>query len=252
MIILKDFRKIVPNFLTMLNLACGSIAIIQAFSGNMVLASWFIIIAALMDFLDGFAARLLHAKTSIGAQLDSLADVVSFGLAPAIIMFKLLYEIQANDTGLFDFQFLPYLSLLMVIAGAYRLARFNTDPEQSEEFKGLPIPANGIFVASLPLILHFPAYSSMIVEALNSDIVLVIIVLLLSWLMVSRVRMMSLKFKNLSWADNSYRFILIILLVFLFILVRFSAIPLIILIYIIFSLLNSKNLSFKSSGGIKH
>lgn len=239
-------RNNIPNFLTLLNLACGSIAIIQVFSGELALASWFIIIAAVFDFLDGFAARLLHAKSEIGAQLDSLADVVSFGLAPAMIIFRLLQESQLQESVLSANPFLPYVSLLMAVAGAYRLARFNTDPEQSDEFKGLPIPANGLFVAAIPLILMYPAGSGTIVHAFTTDFILVILVLFLSLMMVSKIRMISLKFKNLNWKDNFYRFILIASVPLLLVFFRFSAIPLTIIFYVLLSVI--KNLTHPKTG----
>jgi CDP-diacylglycerol--serine O-phosphatidyltransferase len=143
----------IPNLVTLLNLLSGSIAIFMAFSGEMVLASWFIIIAAILDFMDGFVARALHAGSEIGAQLDSLADVISFGLAPSAIMFQLIQQSPDNFTlsaGII--KILPYTALLLVAGGAYRLAKFNIDPGQAVEFKGLPIPATGLFVAALPLI----------------------------------------------------------------------------------------------------
>jgi len=232
-------RNNIPNLITLLNLVCGSIAIIQVFSGDIALASWFIIIAAVFDFLDGFAARLLHAKSEIGAQLDSLADVVSFGLAPAVIIFRLLQESQLQESVLHRIPFLPYISLLMAVAGAYRLARFNTDPEQSDEFKGLPIPANGLLVAALPLILLYPSGSGVMLQAFTTDYILVFLVLFLSLMMVSKVRMISLKFKNLKWKDNFYRFIVIASVPLLIALFRFSAIALIIIFYILLSVINN-------------
>jgi CDP-diacylglycerol--serine O-phosphatidyltransferase len=231
-------RNNIPNLITMLNLTCGSIAIIQVFSGEIVLASWLVIIAALFDFLDGFAARLLHAKSSIGAQLDSLADVVSFGLAPALIMFRLILESNLHEPVIFEeIPLLPYVSLLMAVAGAYRLARFNTDPGQSDEFKGLPIPANGLFAAALPLLIRYPFGfgSEMMINAVSKDYTLVILVILLSLLMVSRFRMFSLKFYNLKWKENAYRFILIVSLPVLVYFFGFAAIPLTIILYIILS-----------------
>lgn len=229
-------RNNIPNLITLLNLACGSIAVVQVFSGEMVVAAWLIIIAAVFDFLDGFAARLLHSKSSIGAQLDSLADVVSFGLAPAMIMFQLLVESISNETALFrDIPFVPYVSLLMVMAGAYRLARFNTDPDQSDEFKGLPIPANGLFVAALPLMMRYPLVSVVIIDGVKFDYILVTLVLFLSFLMVSRRRMISLKFHNLKWKENAFRFILIAAVPVLLIFFGFAAIPMSILFYIILS-----------------
>lgn len=233
---MMKLRHSIPNLITLLNLACGSMAVIEVFSGELPVASWFIIAAALLDFLDGFAARLLHAKSSIGAQLDSLADVVSFGLAPALIMYRLILESSMYETAVFEeIQFLPYISLLMVLAGAYRLARFNTDPEQADEFKGLPIPANGLFVSALPLMIQYPSVSGVISDGVKIDYTLVSLVLFLSFLMISRIRMISLKFHNLKWKENAYRYILIAPVPVFLIFFGFAAVPLIIIFYILLS-----------------
>lgn len=235
---MKSLRNNIPNMLTLLNLACGSIAIIQVFSGNMVLASWFIILAAVLDFLDGLAARVLHAKSDIGAQLDSLADVISFGLAPSVIIYQLI--LQSPDLPSFSsgtMTALPFAALIIAAAGAYRLARFNTDPGQSDEFKGLPIPSTGLFVASIPLIIN--QYSDK--EGLNSLFLnpyfLLAIAIFLSMMMISKIPMMSLKFKNLNWKDNIARYILIGSLPILIIFFRFSSIPMIIFLYIMVSII---------------
>jgi len=233
------FKDQIPNFITLLNLISGSIAIILVFSGEMVFASWFIFLAALLDFFDGFAARLLHAKSEIGAQLDSLADVISFGLAPAVIMYQLI--LQSPDVSVVNIggvPVLPFVSLVMVAAGAYRLARFNTDPGQSDEFKGLPIPANGLFVAALPLIMNQNNEIAGLNSILNNSYLLVALMLFLSWLMVSSLPMIALKFKNLKWHDNAYRFILIAAIPVLFVLFRFSAVPMLIILYIILSVIS--------------
>jgi CDP-diacylglycerol---serine O-phosphatidyltransferase len=229
----------IPNFITLLNLISGSIAIIFVFSGELTLASWFIFLAALLDFCDGFAARLLHAKSNIGAQLDSLADVISFGLAPSVIMYQLILQSPNNPTmTIGKMPLLPFAALLLVAAGAYRLAKFNTDPSQSEEFKGLPIPSTGLFIASLPLIINQYTQSEKLIEILQNQYVLLAIIILLSWLMVSNIPMISLKFKNLSWKDNRYQFILIGALPVLFIFFRFTAVPMIIFLYIILSVIS--------------
>jgi CDP-diacylglycerol---serine O-phosphatidyltransferase len=237
----------IPNLITLLNLLCGSIAIILVFSGEMILASWFIILAAALDFSDGLAARLLHAKSDIGAQLDSLADVISFGLAPSTIMYQLLLDSPGTSSwSAGNMPLLPFAALLLVAGGAYRLAKFNTDPGQAAEFKGLPIPASGIFVAALPLIIRQFEESERLYEILRNHYVLLAIIVFLSWVMVSNIPMISLKFKNLIWKDNLSRFILIGAAPILFILFRFSAIPMIIFLYIIISIA-SQSSNFKKS-----
>jgi CDP-diacylglycerol---serine O-phosphatidyltransferase len=237
----------IPNLITLLNLICGSMAIFLAFSGEMTLASWFIILAAILDFTDGMAARLLHAKSDIGAQLDSLADVVSFGLAPSAIMYQLILQspdIPAWSAG--NMPLLPFAALLLVAGGAYRLAKFNTDPGQEVEFKGLPIPATGLFVAALPLIINQYRQSEKLAGIIQNHYVLLAIIIFLSWLMVSNIPMISLKFKNLNLKDNISKFILLGSVPVLFIFFRFSAVPMIIFLYIIISII-SLSLKTKNS-----
>lgn len=229
----------IPNLITLMNLICGSIAIFMAFSGEMFLASWFIILAAILDFADGMAARLLHAKSDIGAQLDSLADVVSFGLAPSAIMYQLLLQSPGNlSWSAGNMPLFPFTALLLVAGGAYRLAKFNTDPGQEDEFKGLPIPSTGLFIAALPLIINQYRQSEKLTGIIQNHYLLLAIIIFLSWMMVSTIPMISLKFKNLKWKDNISRFILLGSVPILFIFFRFCAIPMIIFIYIIISIIS--------------
>ncbi len=210
----------------------------------MILASWFIILAAILDFLDGMVARLLHAKSGIGAQLDSLADVVSFGLAPSVIMYQLI--LQSPDLpscAIGKMPLLPFSALLLVAGGAYRLAKFNTDPGQEVEFKGLPIPSTGLFIAALPLIIDQYRQSEELTRFFQNHYILLAIILFLSWLMISNIPMISLKFKNLKWKGNISRYILLGSVPLLFVFFGFSAVPMIIFLYIIISIIS---LSFKS------
>jgi CDP-diacylglycerol---serine O-phosphatidyltransferase len=235
----KRFKDHIPNFITLLNLISGSIAIVMVFSGKLPLASWFIFLAAVFDFCDGLAARLLHAKSAIGGELDSLADVISFGLAPAVILYQLLLKSpNLPEFTIGSVQLLPFAALLVVACSAYRLAKFNIDPGQATEFKGLPTPATGLFVAALPLIILQAKTTSPLIPLLINSYALLAIIVFLSWLMVSNIPMLSLKFKNLTWKDNYFRFILIGALPVLFIFFRFAAIPLIIFLYIILSIIS--------------
>jgi CDP-diacylglycerol--serine O-phosphatidyltransferase len=237
--LITRFKNNVPNLITLLNLISGSIAIILAFSGEMILAAWFIILAAIFDFLDGLAARLLHARSDIGAQLDSLADVISFGLAPSVIMYLLLLQspdLQSWSAG--SVILLPFASLLLVAGGAYRLAKFNTDVTQADGFKGLPIPSAGLFVAALPLILYQHNETGELVKFIQNQYTLLAIVIFLSWLMVSNIPMLALKFKNLQWRDNGPQFILLGSALILFLFFRYSAVPMIIFLYIIISIIS--------------
>ena len=243
-LIQMKFKDQIPNFITLLNLLCGAIAIILAFSGGLVMAGVFIFLAAIMDFSDGMAARLLHAKSAIGGQLDSLADVISFGMAPAAIMYQMIMINQGEQVvKIGPVAIFPFIAMLLVMGGAYRLAKFNTDPGQEDEFKGLPIPASGIFVASLPLIHHHPGKFPFIAQFSGNNLFLAVVVIFLSWIMISRIPMLSFKFKSLKWKGNEYRFILMAIAPFLVVFFGFSAVPLLILLYILFSIVS---LSLKS------
>lgn len=230
----------IPNLITLLNLVSGTIAIILAFSGEMILASWFIILAAILDFFDGLIARLLNARSDKGAQLDSLADVISFGLAPSAIMYQLILQspgVPSWSAG--NMPLLPFVALLLVASGAYRLAKFNTDPQQEVEFKGLPIPSTGLFIAALPLIFNQYRESEGLTGFIQNYYTLLAIIFFLSWLMVSNIPMISLKFKNLKWRENTSRFILLSSVPVLVILFQYTAVPMIIFLYIILSVLGT-------------
>jgi CDP-diacylglycerol--serine O-phosphatidyltransferase len=235
---MSKIRNNIPNFITLLNLLSGSAAIIMAFTGELVLAGWLIFLAAGFDFLDGLAARLLHARSDIGAQLDSLADVISFGLAPSVIMYSLLLGCPGlPGFSIGTFRLLPLFALILVAGSAYRLAKFNTDPGQETVFKGLPTPAMGLFVASLPLITAQQGISQTISMLFDSYFLLLAISLFLSWIMVSNIPMLSLKFKNLSWKGNESRYILAAAFIVFFGFFRFLAVPVVIFLYTAISII---------------
>jgi CDP-diacylglycerol--serine O-phosphatidyltransferase len=188
-------KKHIPNFITSLNLFSGCVAVFLAFNGNYQGAFIAILIAAVFDFLDGFAARMLKAYSPMGKELDSLADVISFGMAPGAIVFSLL-----NETGINEW--LPYLAFLIPVFSGLRLARFNLDERQTSSFIGLPTPANAIFWAGLAF-----SFSDFLVTNLW---ILVVFTLLFSYLLVAEIRMFSLKFKNLTWKDNQIQFLFLI------------------------------------------
>lgn len=235
-------KKHIPNFITTLNLFSGCIGIILALQYRIDYAAYFIAIAALFDFLDGLVARLLHVKSETGKELDSLADVVSFGVLPGIIV----YQLMANspDTpaaGLFSYiNIFSLIALIIPILSAVRLAKFNLDTRQTTSFIGLPVPANALFLGSLPLIKMQAGFSdslSWLTVFTDNYYVLAIIAIGMSLLLVSEIPLISLKFKNLAFSDNKPQFILSIIAVISFILITFTAIPLIILSYILLSIL---------------
>lgn len=235
-------RKHIPNILTSLNLFTGSLGIIFAFELNLVFAAWMIFIAAVFDFLDGFTARLLNARSDIGKDLDSLADIVSFGLLPGIILFRLLaHQPEIFHYNIGGFNYIAVIALILPVFSALRLAKFNNDDAQISSFKGLPTPASAILIASIILIgsqktVLFTLPSAGIFNELMNWKVLLTICVLLSILMVSKLPLFSLKLKGFRFKDNKPQYILILISLLLLILFQFYAIPLILIIYIIMSL----------------
>jgi CDP-diacylglycerol--serine O-phosphatidyltransferase len=232
--------KHIPNFVTSLNLFCGSISIVFALRGNLEMAVWFIGLAAVFDFMDGMLARMLNAKSEIGVQLDSLADVISFGLAPAMIVFMLM-ERTLNKPFLFwfDLNIFSLVAFIITVFSALRLAKFNIDDQQTEDFTGLPTPANALFFASLPLV-YFQAESigfGFVKNLISNYWILFFLTLIFSGLLVSNIKLFSMKFKNFSFKDNFLRYVLMGIFVALFIWKGFFALPLTIILYILLSVL---------------
>ena len=228
-------KKHIPNFVTCCNLFCGCLSIYLSMQLNEQWAAAFIFIALIFDFADGLVARVLDAYSDIGKQLDSLADVVSFGVAPAFILINLFtFHISDPDVSLSG---LKYLSFLVPVFGALRLAKFNIDTRQKEIFIGLPIPSAGIFIASLPLI--FPS-NGFLKPLLMNEWLLIAIIMFLSYMMVAEVPLFSLKLKgNLSGA-NRIQLVFLILSLFMVVFFSVSAVPLIILLYILLSIAGKK------------
>lgn len=247
-------KKQIPNLFTLLNLFFGCIAIVFALQNgidiiyskdgeqiiglkeNICLASLFIVIAAVVDFLDGFVARLLDVPSEMGKQLDSLADVVSFGVAPGIILYQFLRMAFIRDTaGMETSTLLLVPAFIFSCAGAYRLARFNVDNTQSYGFKGVPIPAAGLVIASLPMIYWFGNVDFIYNLVLNKWF-LYALILLLSWLMVSKLPMMALKFKDYTIKNNMPAIVLLAIGILSVVLLKWLAVPVIFIAYIILSL----------------
>ena len=227
-------KKHIPNFITCLNLFSGCLAIYAAFNNDLLNSFYFIIIAAVFDFLDGLAARLLNVKSELGKQLDSLGDIVSFGVAPACIMFMLIKSASSVSDFILSTNYLPFLAFIIVVFSGLRLAKFNIDENQTDSFIGLPTPANAIFIGSLPFVMIHNNFAW-----LANPFCLAIVTLILSYLLVSPLPLFALKFHNLSWKENQYRFFLIIISIILLILLTYSAIPLIIIVYILLSLMEN-------------
>ena len=224
--------KHIPNLLTISNLICGCIALYFTFQGKLVFTAYLISLAAVFDFMDGAVARLLNVSNPIGKELDSLADMVSFGLVPGSVVFHLLEEGTLSQYS--------FMAILIPIFSAYRLAKFNVDENQNENFIGLPTPANCLVFVSIPLITTFNS-ESIIAYLVEIPETLLIITILMSLALVSRINMFSLKFKNFKLQDNKFRFFLIAMSIILLTWLEFSAIPVIILLYILMSIVKRTN-----------
>lgn len=233
------------NIFTLINLFCGFSGIINALYGDLTTAAWFIIFACIFDFMDGFIARKFRLISDLGKQLDSFADLTSFGLLPAFILHILLLRTHANWIERVYFTEIPSISFLPFIipaSAAIRLARFNLMQTDSSFFKGLPTPASALLVASLPLILRYDLYifrfeSIYFQNVILNPFLLISVIFILSFLMLSKINLFSFKVKNWSLSDNRFRYIFLAIFIVLFIMFLFLAIPLMILIYIIMSML---------------
>jgi len=241
-------KKHIPNLITLLNLFCGSIAVIFAVEDNLFMAAVFVMLGIIFDFFDGFAARLLDVKSELGLQLDSLADMVTSGVVPGIVIFKLFEKTSGSFPYALDFSttewndgttsFLPLIGLLVILASCYRLANFNIDTRQSDSFIGLPTPANTLFILSLPLVL------------MTNDIACVNELILNKWFLIgltvfscymlnAEIPLFSLKMKTYGFKDNVVKYIFLILSVLLMVFLQFSAIPVIIVLYVLISVISN-------------
>ncbi|HMG68833.1 MAG TPA: CDP-alcohol phosphatidyltransferase family protein [Chitinophagaceae bacterium] len=246
--------KQIPNFFTLLNLIFGCMAIVFILQNGIIitadangtelidipekiwLGSLFIGLAAIVDFFDGFVARLIKSTSKMGAQLDSLADLVSFGVAPAMILYQFLRLSFAQEDGGMDTSIAwVSISFLLPCAAAYRLARFNLDNGSSLSFKGLPVPAVGILVASLP-VLYWYGNKVWIINLLLNKWFLYGLIILLSFLMISSLPMMSFKFKDFSLKNNRAKYLLAALAIIAAISLKWLAVPVIFILYVILSL----------------
>ncbi|MES3019415.1 MAG: CDP-diacylglycerol--serine O-phosphatidyltransferase [Bacteroidota bacterium] len=219
-------KKHIPNAVTCLNLFFGCLGIVFAFQGDLEWASYSILIAAICDFLDGMLARLLKAYSDIGKDLDSLADMVSFGVLPSVIIYQLF--LQSSSTS----QWLNFSAFIIAIFSALRLAKFNNDTRQSENFIGLPTPANAMLISSLPFIADQGNFLS---AYLQNATFLTIFSLGMGILLVSEINLMSLKFSSMDVRKNSNRYILVFSSLILLVIFKFAAVPLILILYFILS-----------------
>jgi CDP-diacylglycerol---serine O-phosphatidyltransferase len=226
---LQSVTRHIPNLLTCANLFMGCLGIVEVFRGNILNVPFFIWIAVIFDFLDGFLARLLGVTSSIGKELDSLADMVTFGLLPSILIYSLIEQNWEHN------QWVPIIAFMIAIFSALRLAKFNVDARQSEIFIGLPTPANALFFSSFPLLIVKNYYG--IGEIVMNPIFLIAATIIFSFLLVAELPLFALKFKSYNWKGNEVKYIFLMISIGMLILLGFAAIPLIIILYLILSLL---------------
>jgi len=246
-------KQQLPNAITLLNVLSGSVATVFAVLNHLELAALFVFIGILFDFLDGLAARALNVQSEIGVQLDSLADMITSGLVPGIVMFQLLSMSQTGGWNIsftsgideiiswtsFKVTLLPFFGFLITMASAYRLAKFNTDENQATSFIGLPTPANALLILSMPLILLYHENDFLNTLILNPWF-LVGLTILSCFLLNSKIELFALKFKNWSFRDNALRYIFIIVSLVLLMTLKFLAVPAIIVFYIISSVVTKE------------
>ena len=239
-------KRHIPNLITLLNVFCGCIATVFAVENRLELAAIFVFLGIFFDFFDGLAARALNVKSDLGLQLDSLADVITSGLVPGVVMFQLLglsmtggwnagdlfiYDTSANEISILLHP-LPLLGFIITLASAYRLAQFNIDENQTESFIGLPTPANTLLILSLPLILSYQN-SDILSEIILNPWFLIGLTVLSAYLLNAKIELFALKFKTWGFKENALRYIFIITSLVLLVTLQFLAVPLIILLYVL-------------------
>ncbi len=242
-----SIKKHIPNFITSCNLLFGCLALTQTLDGNLIWAAYFVGMAAVCDFFDGFAARKLGVTSVIGKDLDSLADMVSFGLVPGFVVFKMLHigylTHHESYAFIYNNSWIMYLPLIIPVFSALRLAKFNNDSRQTEAFIGLPTPANAIFFCSIPLIVNWDSNFDLlhkgIVHLLMHPIVLLCLSFFMSFLMVAELPLIALKFKTFSWKGNEFRYLLLLFSIIWLIVFQYSGFTLVILSYVALSIIQN-------------
>ena len=231
-----SIKKHIPNAITCLNLISGCVSILFLNHNHVLWAAAMIFVAAVFDFLDGFAARLLNAKSPIGGELDSLSDIVSFGVAPSFILAWFMSKTNI-DWWIHNFNAFPVLAFVLAAFAAIRLAKFNLDARQTDSFIGLPVPAVGLFIASLPFMLMQIGHDTLLYQIVMNPWFLLATVAIFSWLMVSEVPFFSFKIKNLKFKDNILRYFVVIFALIALIILQWVALPFIFLCYILLSVI---------------
>jgi CDP-diacylglycerol---serine O-phosphatidyltransferase len=246
---MNKIAKGIPSFITSLGLISGCISIVISISyGNLSLAGYFIILASIFDFFDGMAARALNAKSEFGKQLDSLADVVSFGVAPAMILYRLMLMslVKSSPGANFDLMnpaplecMIIFSTFLVAVFSALRLAKFNIDPNQTSNFVGLPTPANALFILALGITAEAGQDLPVMLFIFNRYFLLLVVVLS-CYFLVSNINMFSLKFSSFGFRKNIMRYLFLLLSGVLLVLFRLPALAPVIVLYIVMSVINNR------------
>ncbi|ESU26130.1 CDP-diacylglycerol--serine O-phosphatidyltransferase [Flavobacterium limnosediminis JC2902] len=239
-----SFKKQIPNLITFLNLTAGLLALIHAFNGNYNEAFSLVCLGIFFDFWDGFFARIFNAQSPLGVQLDSLADMVTSGVVPGVVMYKMLSDIQESQ-GLYTLTadtyymgVVPYIGFIITIASCYRLAKFNIDTRQTDSFIGLPTPANALLIMSIPMILFANQYE-WLSDILSNPYFLVGLSFLSAYLLNAEIPLFSLKVKYFSWEKNKLQVLFLAVCAILLVAFQYLAIPIIILFYVLLSVVNN-------------
>ena len=229
---MNSIKRNIPNLITLGNLFCGLVAIVFSLNNNLYFAGTFIFFGAILDFFDGLSARLLKVSSEIGKQIDSMADMVTFGVAPGMIMFQMIKLSNIDENS-----YIAYIGFIITISSAIRLAKFNINTKQTSSFIGLPTPAAAIFIASLPIISKYN-----ITIQFNDSKFLIVTSVILSLLLVAKLPLFSLKIKKREdWKnkENIIRIIFLISCLILLFVFEFAVIPFIVILYIFLSILNN-------------
>jgi len=230
-----NIKKHIPNLITLINLFCGCVAIVFVSENNYLMAFYMVCLGIFFDFFDGFFARLFKVSSPLGLQLDSLADMVTSGVAPGYVMYSMFlnsgHELGTNPA-------IAFLGFIITLGSCYRLANFNIDTRQTDSFIGLPTPANSLFILSLPLVISF-SDSLMVLEILTNQWVLLVITLCSAYILNAEIPLFSLKIKKFSFKENALQIVFLIISVLMVVLLQYMAIPLIIAFYVLLSIINN-------------
>lgn len=229
-----QIKKHIPNVITLINLLCGCIALVMIANNDFFMAFFFVSLGIFFDFFDGFFARLFKVSGALGLQLDSLADMVTSGVAPGFVMYKLL----ANPAIFGENNCMPYLGFVITLGACYRLANFNIDTRQTDSFIGLPTPANALFILSLPLI-NLGFFDDNFSGVIFNKWVLLSITFLSAYIMNAEIPLFSLKIKDFTFQKNALQIVFLTLSVLLLVFFQYLGIPMVILFYVLLSVLNN-------------